>query len=270
MALRTSEWIAFFYFGSLILTSVLLPIPSRVRRGVVSAAVTVMAVILLLASLNGQTADTLRDWMPLMYLLAGYWLPARLVVGPLPGFEQKLMALDRRCFGRDGLTRFNTRAPRWLLDCLELSYLFCYPMVPLGFASQYLHGCGGRADRFWTAVLVAAFFCYGLLPWFPTRPPRAVEALPPGRPSEVRELNLRILGRASHQLNTFPSGHAAASVAVALAVAPCWPVAGLVFGVLALGIIAGSISGRYHYAADAVTGLIVAVIAFEISRLISN
>jgi hypothetical protein len=269
MMLRPSEWIALLYFSSLIATAVLLRAPSHVRRGVVSAAVTLIAVILVLASLDGRAAIRVRDCISLIYLPAGYWLPARLVGSSNQVLEHRLMALDRRWFGANGLANFAARAPRLLIEALELAYLLCYPMVPAGFAWLYLGGCSGETERFWTAVLLATFFCYGLLPWLPTRPPRAVETRPFGRAaSKVRNLNLHVLGRASHQLNTFPSGHAAASVAVALCIGACTPVAGALFGFLAVGIMAGSITGRYHYAADAITGAIVAVMAFEISRFL--
>jgi membrane-associated phospholipid phosphatase len=77
---------------------------------------------------------------------------------------------------------------------------------------------------------------------------------------------LRVLGVASVQLNTFPSGHAAASLATALAVGARLPLVGLSLGLLALAIALGSVAGRYHYAADALTGAGLAFLAFVISR----
>jgi membrane-associated phospholipid phosphatase len=135
--------------------------------------------------------------------------------------------------------------------------------VPAGFASLlFAHYTGETLDTFWSVVLLAAFACYGLLPWLPTRAPRAVE--PPGHEmrSSIRRLNLAVLNRASVQWNTFPSGHTAASLATALAVGIHMPLAGVVLAVVALSIAAGSVVGRYHYAADAIIGAAVAVLAF--------
>ena len=56
--------------------------------------------------------------------------------------------------------------------------------------------------------------------------------------------------------------HTAASLATALAVASDMPLAGLVMAVVAVSIAAGSVVGRYHYAADAIAGAAVAVLAF--------
>ena len=201
--------------------------------------------------------------MPLVYLLVGYWLPALTVSEPNVRFEQRLLDIDRRLFGADGLTRFERNAPRPLIEYFELAYLLCYAVVPAGYVCLLLAGHGADTiDRFWSIVLLASFLCYGLLPWIPTRAPRAVEpARGIGRAS-IRQVNMAVLNRASVQWNTFPSGHTAASVATALAVAEVMPLAGLVLGVVAVSIAAGSVVGRYHYAADAIAGAAVALLAF--------
>jgi membrane-associated phospholipid phosphatase len=201
--------------------------------------------------------------MPLMYLLVGYWLPALIVRKPNLGFEQRLLNVDRRLFGPDGLVRFERRAPRAVIEYLELAYLLCYAVVPAGYVCLLLAGHGaGAIDRFWSVVLLASFACYGLLPWIPTRAPRAIEPARLAARSTIRQMNLAVLDRASVQWNTFPSGHTAASLATALAVGREMPLAGVILGILAVSIAAGSVVGRYHYAADAIVGAVAAVLAF--------
>lgn len=201
--------------------------------------------------------------MPLIYVLVGYWLPALIVRRANPRFEQRLLDADRRLFGADGLSRFERQAPRAVIEYLELSYLLCYAVIPAGYACLILAGRDAEAiDRFWFVVLLASFVCYGLLPWIPTRAPRAIETPAGATRSSIRELNLAVLSRASVQWNTFPSGHTAASLATALAVGHEMPVAGLVLGSVAVSIAAASVVGRYHYAADAIVGAAVAVLAF--------
>ena len=78
----------------------------------------------------------------------------------------------------------------------------------------------------------------------------------------IRRFNLAVLRHVSTGVNTLPSGHVAASVAAALAVAPVIPAAGAVAVVLALSIALASVLGRYHYAVDAILGAVVAVVAF--------
>jgi hypothetical protein len=201
--------------------------------------------------------------MPLVYLLAGYWLPARLVRGPNVRFERGLLEMDRRLFGSEGLARFERRVPRALVEYLEGAYLLCYAIVPVGYACLLLDGQTAEAiDRFWSVVLLASFLCYGLLPWLPTRAPRAIEAPRGATRSWIRQWNLAVLARASVQWNTFPSGHTAASLATALAVASDLPAAGVMLSVAAISIAAGSVVGRYHYAADAMAGAGAALLAF--------
>ena len=204
----------------------------------------------------------MRSVLPVLYLLAGYWLPALLVRTSNTPFERSLLAFDRRIFGGHGLDVFVRTAPRAVLEYFEFAYLLCYAVVPLGFAWLVLTGSEERAGMFWSTVLLASFSCYGLLPWLPTRAPRAVEPPAPRRLLVVRSLNLLVLDRASVQWNTFPSGHTAASVAAALAVGSASPEAGIALGFVAASIAIGSVVGRYHYAADAIGGALVAVAAF--------
>ena len=207
--------------------------------------------------------------MPLAYLLLGYWLPAMIVGEPNVRFEQRLLDIDRKLFGPDGLVRFERSAPRLVTEYLELAYLLCYAVVPAGYACLLLAGHGSDdIDRFWSIVLLASFVCYGLLPWIPTRAPRVVEPSRGLGRSSIRQANITVLNRASVQWNTFPSGHTAASVATALAIAGDMPVTGLVLGIVAVSIAAGSVVGRYHYVADALAGAAVATAAFVMGNAV--
>ena len=77
-----------------------------------------------------------------------------------------------------------------------------------------------------------------------------------------------MLDQASIHLNTCPSGHAAASLATALAVGVHLPAAGIALGLVALGISAGSVVGRYHYVVDVLGGAMLALVGAAISRLV--
>jgi membrane-associated phospholipid phosphatase len=266
MKLRASEWIVVAYFAYLAVLALSSRVPRRRRFRVLVTAVLVIAVVFTLASL-GTLAAILRDWTTLVFVLFGYWTPGLLVTQTNPRFEQALLTLDHRLFG-PGSSAIEQRVPRRMIHILELAYLFCYPMIPLGLASLYAAGLRGESDRFLTAVRIAVFGCYGVLPLLPTRPPRAVERERAESSGAIRRLNLKVLGVASIQLNTFPSGHAAASVATALAVGAYLPAVGLALGLLALGITVGSVVGRYHYAADAVSGACLGLAGFLVSRFV--
>ena len=252
--------LAVVYFGYLAAMAALrrsVPLRRRIQ-------VLVVALIVILAVL----AAGARHIFPLIYLLMGYWLPALLVTGANPRLGAWLLKVDHRLFGRHGLASFVANAPRAIVAYLEISYLLCYAVIPAGWVWLVAAGHGQHADRFWTTVLMASFACYGFLPWLPSRAPRAIEAPPPGEPSLIRQLNAHVLDRASVRWNTFPSGHTAASLAVALAVGVHTPVAGLLFAAVAISIAIGSVVGRYHYAADAITGAVVALASFAITSAV--
>jgi hypothetical protein len=266
MRLRASEWITVGYFAYL-LGAGLVGRWSRRRERHRVIGIAVVAAVFTIPWL-GTTGALMRDWIPLVYLVLGYWLPALLVTRTNQTLERALLTLDYRWLGDRNVFALDERVPRPVSELLELAYLFCYPMVPMGLACLYIAGLREEADRFWTAVLLAVFGAYGLLPWLPTRPPRAIEGESTRSSGLIRRLNLSVLGRASIQLNTFPSGHAAASVATALAVGVRLPFVGVALGLLALGILIGSVFGRYHYAADALLGAALGLVGFVMSRFV--
>ena len=150
-------------------------------------------------------------------------------------------------------------------------YLSCYPFVPLAFSIVWTLGDAVDVDRFWTAVLLAGCICYGSLPWIVSRPPRfhvsrqAATRREPDR--ALRRLNVGVLKRVSHGLNTFPSGHVAVSIAAALAVCDVSWAAGSVLLVVAAGIAGGAVVGGYHYVVDVAIGCLVGVLTATLHYL---
>ena len=149
---------------------------------------------------------------------------------------------------------------------LELAYLLCYPMVPAAFAVVFFLGDAGDVARYWVSVLLAGYACYGTLPWTAARPPRLVSNDEPARRG-IAWLNAAVLGRVSHSLNTFPSGHVAVSLAAALSVVPVHADAGAVFLLTAAVIAVAAVAGRYHYLVDVLAGLPVGALAWLLARL---
>jgi PAP2 superfamily protein len=82
---------------------------------------------------------------------------------------------------------------------------------------------------------------------------------PRRRVALLRRVNLAILRSASNQVNTIPSGHAAAALAVALMIFSADATLGLLFLTMAAAIAAATVVGRYHYTLDTVAGAAVAL-----------
>lgn len=255
--MATGEALAVLYFVALGALAPATAVPWRTRvvgAGVALAAAGAIAVA-------SRTLDeAVRAWLPHVHLAAGYWIPALLTAPPAgrTSFERWLLGTERR------LRPWLPPLPRVLRDVTELAYLACYPLVPLTFAVVWTSGGAADVDRFWVAVLAAGFTCYASLPWLVSRPPRF--AAPQASPSSpVAAANVFVLGRVSHQLNTFPSGHVAVSVAAAGAVAPVSSTAGIVVAVVATAVAVGAIAGRYHYVTDVLLGAVVGGLALAVA-----
>jgi membrane-associated phospholipid phosphatase len=223
----------------------------RGRRGsaAVLASASWMGLILLMTQ---RASPSLRCWSVVLYLVIGYWIPA-LMVQPNDGgrFAEWLPRTDRR------FTRVQVRVPTAVIHLADTCYLLCYPLVPAAYAVLMMFASELEQRRFWVAVLAAGYACYVSLPWLVSLPPRLIESTGGRRP--VANMNDAVLARVSHGYNTFPSGHAAVSTAVALSCASV-PAAAVLFGALAVGIAVGAVVGRHHYVIDVIAGVGIGVI----------
>ena len=81
------------------------------------------------------TVESLRLFLPNLYLVLGYWIPALLItadrLSPDPSwFEQWLSRSDERC--RSACPAL----PAILLLPAETAYLACYPIVPVSMVTN--------------------------------------------------------------------------------------------------------------------------------------
>lgn len=254
------EWLAAAYFGILAAAGWRAP---RRARGWAYAAGAILLVIVARFTLSWEA----RAWMPHAYLVLGYWIPAAFTrLPPDARFERWLERMDQRLGGaRVFAGRFplsGSRAPG--LGIWELAYLLCYPLVPAAFTSVFMRADAATVTRFWIAVLLAGYACYGTLPWTAARPPRSASAREPVRRGIAR-FNTYVHGRLSHHLNTFPSGHVAVSVAAALVVCGVSPAAGAAFIVIATAIAIAAVVERYHYLVDVLLGVAVGALAWMVA-----
>ena len=225
------------------------------RRRRLATAGSVAGVALAFAAHLQPHTPVLHDWIvPPTLLLLAYWSSGLLFAAPMPWAEGALVEIDRVL----AIDRAAASTPRWAAELLELTYISVYPLIPLALAIHLFATPAPDPERFWTVILVTDFVCFAVLPWIQTRPPRAFQTADPWI-ARFRRINLRVLGKTSIQVNTFPSGHAAEALAAALLVigAPA-PLVAFV-AVNAVSISAGAVLGRYHYAADAIAGWMVAL-----------
>jgi membrane-associated phospholipid phosphatase len=262
--LRTSEWIVCGFFAYLVVMARVSPLAGARRLRVLIVGLVCAALVVVLSQVRpSPILRLLRDWLPAAYLLQGYWASGLFYRRPRTELEHWLLTTDDRLFRACGFENFWARAPRVVLEYLELAYLMAYPLVPGGFLILYSQSSADPArlaDHYWTIVLLSGYGCYGVLPWIQTRPPRTVapDHQLSDRPLMARRLNHFVLDHGSIQANTFPSGHAASAAAAALIVASLAnPLIGAPFALLAASVTVATVLGRYHYGVDTVLGLLV-------------
>jgi membrane-associated phospholipid phosphatase len=200
----------------------------------------------------------LHEWLlPPVLLLLAYWTSGLLFVAPMPRAEAILFAVDRAL----RIRTISAHTPRPVAELLELAYAGVYPLIPIALVIQLTLTPHPDPGVFWTVILVTDYICFGVLPWVQTRPPRSLEDADPWT-ARFRRFNVRLLGTTSIHANTFPSGHAAEALAAALLVldAPLPWVVWMFFNAFAVS--AGAVLGRYHYALDAFSGWLVAVVVW--------
>ena len=243
------------YFAALTIAAWLRPLPIGRRIQMSVLGVLMCAAVAALAA----TAPALRDWVsPALAILAGYYVSGLFFVRPTPWFEAWLVEWDRRLLG-DPATRF-ADWPRPFLAYLDVLYIGCFLLVPAGFAVLALTGRAAEANHYWTMVIAAELGSFLPLAVLQSRPPWMIErkAVLPDR--SVHHAASLMVEHLTIRANTFPSGHVAGSLAVALAVIGVMPGAGLLFLVLAASIALACVVGRYHFIIDVVAGVALTLV----------
>ncbi len=250
--MRSSEWIPLLYFLYLGCVCWLRPVPQLRRLLITSISVVQIAVIWAVAR---DTPSYVRDWAPFFYVSVAYYLTGYLFVAPSTALEAWLLKWDRRWFG-DPTTRF-ANWPSWLIAYLDVVYTLCFVLLPAGFGALAISGHSFRANRYWTMVLAADLGAFAPLSVFQTRPPWAIERPAVLAASRLHRLASYIVKNATTGVNTFPSGHVAVTIAVALGVISSLPLVGAVMLIFAASISVACVVGRYHYAVDVLAGAVL-------------
>lgn len=244
------EWIAILFFAHVAVAALVrrrMPLARRLTAGFGSIAA---AVAVIMVSRTGSSI--LRNWVPMGYVLAAYYLSGRTFFAPMPRVESWLAAIDRRVFG-DPQAAFS-RLPPAVVRVLDVAYISCFLLVPAGLALLLATGHGNRASHYWTLVVGAELGAFAALPYLQTRPPWVLERLDVRGP----RASVAFMKHATTGANTLPSGHAAGSLAVALAVMETLPAEGTILFVLAIMISLGAVITRAHFVVDIVTGAALA------------
>lgn len=218
-----------------------------------------------------QFCSYARDWTPFVLTLTAYremdWFTPRQYDHRL---ENTWVVWDRVMLGDWGLRRLIEATGPLLPGSLELCYVLVYAVGPFTIAMAYAFERRDAVDRILVLYLLGTLMAYALFPYFPSGPPRTVfpDLDMPQVKTPIRAFNLWLLGGYGIHSSVFPSAHVSSAFAAAWALLLFLPAqrwVGWMTLIYATSVAIATVYGRYHYAADAVAGLAISVVAAVIT-----
>ncbi len=275
-SLRLTEWTLVAYFGYVTVMAHVLPVRPPIPAVILWLNLAIIGGFFLVAYSDSlrkrRLLSVLRDWYPAALLLLAYremgWLapPAH-----SHSLERTWVLWDKFFLNELGAKALIESAGPLLPGLLEISYTLVYAMPFIALAALYAHGRRDRVDRLMFPLAASVLSAYALFPYFPSEPPRTVF---PGEdfPSYMtvfRKFNWDMLGSYGIHTSVFPSAHVSGAFSVALTLGRLLPESkwlGRLLLALAVLIAIATVYGRYHYLADAVAGLAIALLVCGLTR----
>ncbi|HEV8399251.1 MAG TPA: phosphatase PAP2 family protein [Gemmatimonadales bacterium] len=213
------------------------------------------------ARAGSPTGRFLGEWYPMLLLPALYGEIGVLTLDA--GFQNDLgiQRFEAWVFGSQVAYRWIREDPNVLLSwILHSCYLAYYPILYASPLGLWLVGKRDAARQTIFAVMVTFYFCYVVFLFFPVAGPRyafdaahnAATTVGPARFAQW------ILDHGDSWGAAFPSSHVAASVVAAGMAMRYWRPLGWVLLPLTAGLTLAVVYGQFHYAVDALAGLVVA------------
>jgi membrane-associated phospholipid phosphatase len=272
---RLSEWILAAYFAYITTLSLILPVQSGIRTRTVLVNGLVLCLYTLLLRLRSNIAiEHLRNWIPLALMLLAYkevgWLAPALHDHRLEGYW---IVWDRTLLRGWRLRSAIESAGTLFPFVLETCYLLVYALPAFSMGILYVYRKSRYAEYLLVIYLLGLFLSYVQFPYWPSEPPRIVF---PGEDAPavdtlIRQFNHWILGGYGIHTSVFPSAHVSGAVAAAFALQQILRDRPWVYRAVFVyaGLVAvATVYGRYHYAADAVAGVVVGALAAALGKLL--
>jgi membrane-associated phospholipid phosphatase len=272
---RASERIYLAYFTYVVILAAILR-PQIAFRAFLIAIGIGLAIHAIARSAGQSPAFAgLRDWLPLAYILVAY----RQMDWFTPAtrdhhFENSWIVWDRVLLDQWGL-RGAIESLGWLLPgYLEFCYLLVYGVGAISLGAIY--GINrNRVDAFLCVYATGTLLAYAMFPFFPSDPPRVVFAGldEPGVTTIWRTINLYLVGNYGIHSSVFPSAHVSSAFAAGWGLVrffPERPWIGRTMLFYAVSVSLATVYGRYHYAAEAVAGAGVSLVALALTYRIQT
>jgi membrane-associated phospholipid phosphatase len=270
--MRLSEWVLAVYFAYVTALSVILPVQSGIPvRTIIVNTLLLCSYAVLLRFRDSIVVEHLRNWIPLALMLLAYKEVGWLAPSHYHRLEQSWIVWDRLLLREWRLRNVIESAGPLFPAILELCYVLVYALPAFSMSMLYVFRKSRDAECLLVVYLLGLFLSYVQFPYWPSEPPRIVflgeDA--PAVDTVVRQFNHWILGGYGIHTSVFPSAHVSGAFAAAFALKRIlgerpWLYRGVF--VYATLVAIATVYGRYHYAADAVAGVMVGTVAAIFGR----
>jgi membrane-associated phospholipid phosphatase len=214
----------------------------------------------------GGVFRVLRDWLPVVLILVVY-VELNSVIAAMggPHYDSVAVRWERSLFPMDPSRSLAVNLhTRWVSEPLHAAYLSYYLIVSVPQLILYVRGRRRAFAGTILALSVVTMLCGLVFAAMPIDGPRYFGgADAPDGP--VRRVVLAILAGGSSRGTAFPSMHVAASVVATVCAWRTQRPVGMVVAVLTVGLTLGAVYGGFHYAVDAVAGVVTGLVAVMIT-----
>jgi membrane-associated phospholipid phosphatase len=230
----------------------------------------IAAATLLLARHSTGPRTPVRDWLPVVAVLACYMVLQPIIEVSVPWrLDERLAAIDARYFsGLLDAWRGALGRPAAFTDAVYVAYLSYY-FLPIVAAALAWRRDSQTFEHTVFAVLLSFYLTYLGYLLMPASGPRLAASdearlLGGGAISEAARLFLRTAEATT--LDAFPSGHTTvAVVSAAVGSALCRPAGALGMWAWAAAIVFAAVYVHVHYVVDIVVGLALAAVVLVVS-----
>jgi membrane-associated phospholipid phosphatase len=232
--------------------------------------VALLAAAAALAATTRPALRTLRDLVPLsvgafLYVELRWLIPA---LGR-PHADATVIGWERALFPTNPSATWAPSLPSLpVSEALHLAYASYYLLVLVPPVLLYLRGRRTEYARTMLALVLVYAVCFLTYLVFPVDGPRYLVGAAAAPEGPVRSLVLHLLAAGSSRGTAFPSSHVAASVVASLCALRFQRPVGLVVAVSTLGLALGTVYGGFHYAVDALAGVITGLAAWGLATVL--
>jgi membrane-associated phospholipid phosphatase len=222
-----------------------------------------------------RLAKFVSDWYVLGLMPALYTELAWLNVSVHNGryFDDIILRWEEQLFGGQPSRELAAAMP-WLplSEFLHFSYIAYYLIIYGPFVLLYMRARRDDHQRAAFTIMLTFFAHYVFFIYFPVQGPRYLFPAPTGEIENglMYQLAHRILEAGSSRGAAFPSSHVGVSfaqTALAFVLLKRWAP---VLLVLSTGLAVGAVYGGFHYATDAVAGLVFGLLLFFLAPRVSR